>query len=275
MDDFEDLLGTPSVTAAENNLRIALKLASQGFPVFPCRAEAATINGKLYKEKSPLTRDGFKGASTKEDQIRRWWAKWPSALVGMPTGKASGFAVLDLDRHKAEEDGVKALKALGFDPKDLTPIRTKTAGNGFHLWFKWREGITNSDRHLPKGVDVRAEGGFVIAPGSRFEDGREWRETDLLQKAPEFPDALMPPPEVDRGAGETGDQHRLGLSITEIAEYLEDLPNDESVSRHEWIAIMASLHHEATAADEDGEVRSKAEQEAICKLALDWTATPE
>lgn len=270
-DDFDDLLGgTPS--AGGHNLRVALKLASQGFPVFPCRAEAATIDGRVYKEKSPLVPKGFKAASTKEDQIRRWWTKWPNALVGMPTGKASGFAVLDLDRHKADEDGVKALKALGFDPKDLTPIRTKTAGNGFHLWFKWREGITNSDRHLPKGVDVRAEGGFVIAPGSRFEDGREWRETDLLQKAPEFPDALMPPPEVDRAAGETGENYRLDLTLDEISSYLDDLPNDESVGRHEWIAIMASLHHEATAPNEDGEYRTKADQEAICKMAVAWTA---
>ena len=272
MDDFDDLLGTTSVDAAENNLRLALKLASQGFPVFPCREVAETIKGKLRKEKSPATKNGFKDATTDEKKIRAWWSKRPYALVGMPTGKASGLAVIDLDRHDPKADGVKAIKEMGHKIEDLTPLRVNTAGNGIHLLFKWREGITNADKHLPKGIDVRAEGGFIIAPGTRFQDGRMWSEVDLLQKTPDFPEEFMPPPEVDRGAGETGDNHRLDLSLEEIEDYLDDLPNDDDVGRHEWIAIMASLHHEATAPNEDGELRSKADQQAICKLALAWTA---
>lgn len=272
MDDIEELLGSGPIDASAHNLRLALKLAAQGFPVFPCRAKTETVNGKVYKEKSPLTKNGFKDASTKETIIRARWARFPGALVGMPTGKASGFAVLDLDRHEEAKDGVRALKKMGYKPEDLTPIRVKTAGNGIHLLFKWRDGITNADKHLPLGMDVRAEGGFIIAPGSRFQDGRMWSEVDLLQAVPDFPEAFMPPPEVNRKAGETGSTTRLDLTVDEIRDYLEDLPNDDGVERGEWIAVMASLHHEATAPNEDGVLRPKSEQDAICKLALDWTA---
>jgi hypothetical protein len=45
-------------------LQAALLLASIGIPVFPCRASDETINGKLYKAKSPLTLNGFKDATT-------------------------------------------------------------------------------------------------------------------------------------------------------------------------------------------------------------------
>ena len=272
MDDFDDLLGTPSVDVAQSNLRLALKLASQGFPVFPCREIEETVNGQKRKEKSPATKNGFKDATTDEKKIRAWWGKRPYALVGMPTGKASGFAVIDLDRHDPKADGVEAIKEMGHKIEDLTPIRVNTAGNGIHLLFKWREGITNADKHLPKGIDVRAEGGFIIAPGTRFQDGRMWSEVDLLQAAPDFPEEFMPPEGDGSSSGEAGEKHRVGLTLAQIESYLDDLPNDSSVGRHEWIAVMASLHHEATAPDEDGVVWSREDQEAICKLAVAWTA---
>lgn len=276
MDDLDDLLGY-APDAGKNNLRIALKLAAQGIPVFPCREKSGTVNGKLRKEKSPATKNGFKDATTDEGQIRTWWRHRPYALVGMPTGQASGYAVVDLDRHKADADGIAALAGMGLKPSELTPLRVRTAGNGIHLFFKHQHGITNADKHLPKGIDVRAEGGFVIAPGSRFDDGRVYTEIDLKKndaRAPSFPAALLPPTETQHSDG--GEKKpRLGLSVEQIADYLKDLPNDASVERHEWIAIMASLHHEATAPDEDGEVRSKAEQRAICRLAVKWTAKNE
>ena len=112
MSMFDDLLGG-EIDAGENNLQLALRLAAQGIPVFPCREKTETVNGNVRKEKSPATKNGFKDASTDPAQIRAWWARRPYALVGMPTGRASGFAVLDLDRHSAESDGIAALADMG------------------------------------------------------------------------------------------------------------------------------------------------------------------
>lgn len=271
MSMFDDLLGG-EIDAGKNNLQLALRLAAQGIPVFPCREKTETVNGNLRKEKSPATKNGFKDASTDPAQIRAWWARRPYALVGMPTGRASGFAVLDLDRHSAESDGIAALAGMGYKPQDLTDMRAPTAGNGMHLYFDHQDGITNSDRHLPKGIDVRAEGGFVIAPGTMFQDGRSYGELDLTRKAPTFPEAFLPPAETDYSGDDVGEKVRSNLTVDQIRDYMADLPNDEALGREEWVGIIASLNHEAVAQNDEGEKRPKAERDAIRQIAVDWTA---
>lgn len=271
MSMFDDLLGG-EIDAGKNNLQLALRLAAQGIPVFPCRERTETVNGNVRKEKSPATKNGFKDASTDPAQIRAWWARRPYALVGMPTGKASGFAVLDLDRHSAESDGIAALADMGHKPQDLTDMRAPTAGNGMHLYFEHQDGITNSDRHLPKGIDVRAEGGFVIAPGTMFQDGRSYGQLDLTRTAPAFPSAFLPPAEADRAGEYAGDKPRSNLSVDQIRDYMADLPNDEDMGREEWVGVIASLNHEANAPNDEGQQRPKAERDAIRQIAVDWTA---
>ncbi len=81
-------------------LAAALRLARMGKPVFPCRPNRA-----------PLVAGGFKAATTNAEPIRAWWARWPRALIGMPTGAISGVVVLDLDL-KDGRDGLAAFDAL-------------------------------------------------------------------------------------------------------------------------------------------------------------------
>ena len=63
----------------------AISLARRGIPVFPCG-----------QDKQPLTAAGFHDASTDTAVIRRWWTDHPDALVGVPTGLASGYVALDM-----------------------------------------------------------------------------------------------------------------------------------------------------------------------------------
>lgn len=79
----------------------ALRRALLGSPVFPCGPR-----------KWPLTARGFHDASTDPEQVCAWWSRWPNALIGMPTGAASGLVVLDLDL-KGGCDGAAAFEALG------------------------------------------------------------------------------------------------------------------------------------------------------------------
>ena len=67
----------------------ALRLAQKGNAVFPCD-----------NDKKPFTAHGFKDASTDPDLIRRWWARWPDALIGVPTGIK--FCVVDVDLQHPE-----------------------------------------------------------------------------------------------------------------------------------------------------------------------------
>ncbi len=128
--------------------RAALKIADQGKPVFPCRPAP---------DKSPLTRHGFKDATTDQAKINAFWNANHGASIGMPTGRVSGVFVLDIDR-------LEALEELGVELPDTTTVRTPRGG--MHLYFRHVEGITNSPGGLPKGIDVRGEGGYVLVPPS-------------------------------------------------------------------------------------------------------------
>jgi hypothetical protein len=68
-------------------LEAALSYAEEGIPVFPCNPY----------NKRPLTEHGFKGATTDPERIRPWWREHPQAMIGIPTGSASGVFVIDLD----------------------------------------------------------------------------------------------------------------------------------------------------------------------------------
>jgi len=147
-------------------LAAALSYARQGWPVLPLKARG----------KRPLTGHGLKDASTDPAQIGTWWNRWPDANVGVGTGEASGFIVLDLDR-RGQTDGAHVAHALwGFAPEDGPCVRT---GNGMHCLFK-HPGFTvknrTGGRALADGVEVKGEDGYVVAPPSVHPNGRryEW-----------------------------------------------------------------------------------------------------
>src|SRR5262245_25870803 len=129
-------------------LEAALEYA-RTVPVFPCGSD-----------KKPLTPHGFKDATQDAATIRQWWTRRPNAMIGMPTGEASGLSVVDLDVGKGK-DGYAALP----DWKSMTPRISRTPSGGAHLFFQHTEGRRNSTGR--DGVDVRAEGGYVILPPSQ------------------------------------------------------------------------------------------------------------
>jgi hypothetical protein len=175
----------PQASAAPNELDAALEYARNGIPVFPCNP----------LDKKPLTARGFKDAVTDEAQIRAWWAKWPNAMIGAPTGSASGMWVLDVDKDPVRNvDGMAALMKLiaqhGELPETLMAI---TPRGGRHLFFAWSNGIDirNSTGKLGRGLDVRGNGGYVCLPPSRRADGAlyQW-ERNNANKVVDAPDWL-------------------------------------------------------------------------------------
>lgn len=159
-------------------------------PVFPCRPD-----------KRPYTASGFKDATTDPARIAEWWQRWPSALIGLPTGATSGLVVLDLDRSKnGTPDGFEWLhdfeETHGRLPE--TMVATTPSG-GEHHYFELPEGLTvpTSAGTVAPNVDVRGDGGYVIAPGSTNGVGAwEWVDVDA------HPVAL--PPELARELASTG-----------------------------------------------------------------------
>jgi hypothetical protein len=132
-------------------------------PVFPCQPGG----------KKPLTEHGFKEATTNVEQIIAWWRRWPNANIGIPTGAASGLLVLDVD---AQHGGLETLARLEDENGRLPNAPTVRTGNGgLHIYFRDPGGVRNSTGLVGPGIDVRGDGGYVVAAGSIHENGNVYR----------------------------------------------------------------------------------------------------
>lgn len=107
--------------------------------------------------------------------IRRWWERWPAANVGVATGAASGIVVLDVDPGAGGEDCLNRLMDRHGDLDRMWYV--ETGGGGAHLWFRRPADliVKNSASAVGPGLDVRGEGGYVVAPPSLHRSGNRYR----------------------------------------------------------------------------------------------------
>lgn len=165
-------------------MEYALEYARRGLAVFPVHT---VIDGKCSCEKDchspgkhPLTIKGFRNATTDESTIQNWWGRWPDANIGIATGRESGVIVLDIDKEKGGFESLKVLK--GKYGKLFQKVKVKTGGGGAHIYYKYPVGhddIIRNASGLSKlgGIDVRADGGYAVAPPSQHISGLcyEWK----------------------------------------------------------------------------------------------------
>ena len=178
-------------------LEVALEYAQRGWPVFPVHHP---IKGKCScgwqdcsnPAKHPMTRNGLKDATTDLKQIRSWWTKSPQANIGIATGQGSGLVVLDIDPRHGGLESMKAIGKLGNMPS-LTPT-VYTGGGGEHIYLAYpNNGIRISNTvelgGYP-GLDLRGEGGYVIAPPSRHISGSKytWKVRHLGKSPAKMPE---------------------------------------------------------------------------------------
>ncbi|ASV83025.1 bifunctional DNA primase/polymerase, N-terminal family protein (plasmid) [Ochrobactrum quorumnocens] len=159
----------PLVNDAAPMLDVALSYQAQSWPVFPCRhrdeeiIDPQTGEIEILATKTPLTSNGFRGATLNERIVREYWRRNPSAMIGVPTGAPIGAWVLDIDPKHGGDETLAALEAQhGALPATLT---AETTSGGRHYFFRHRQGVRNRGA-LGSGVDVRGDGGYVIAAGS-------------------------------------------------------------------------------------------------------------
>ncbi len=181
----------------ESLLAAALAYAERGWHVLAVHSacDGACTCGNAHCRapgKHPRTHRGLLDAATDAAQIRRWWARWPTANVGIAC-EPSGLAVLDVDFRNGGDDTFKnlcnsmpALAALG------APL--VQTGNGFHAYFRAPGSVrvvSNAGR-LGPGIDMRAAGGYVVAPPSRHVTGASyvWME-NCPQEPPPLPEELL------------------------------------------------------------------------------------
>ena len=150
----------------------ALGILRQGFPVFPVdRAKKPLVKWEPYQQRLPI-----------EDQLKRWWQRWPGANVGMATGRVSRLVVVDCDSEEATSRFVDTYPEV----QDTSQAET---GRGTHFYFAFEEGVRNSSGLLGPEIDVRGEGGFVILPPSLHANGNRYRWLNESDPQP-LPDRL-------------------------------------------------------------------------------------
>lgn len=169
-------------------LESALAYAERGLPVFPIKP----------KGKAPLTAHGFKDATTDPKKIRSWWQNNPEAGIGIATGSASNLIVVDIDIDKEREiNGWEALQKLVARYGEITTSTwtAKTGRGGTHYYFRLRPGqsFKSSSGKLGIGLDVKAEGGYIIAPPSIHPNGESyaWVVSQEETEVAEIPPALI------------------------------------------------------------------------------------
>jgi Bifunctional DNA primase/polymerase, N-terminal/Primase C terminal 1 (PriCT-1) len=141
-------------------LRHALQLAAKGLAVFPC----------LPRSKKPATAHGFQDASKDQQQIEAWWGPRPDLNIGVATGAVSWIVVIDVD------SGEKELRALEAQHGALpATVQSRTPRGGRHIFFRhpgWP--VKCSQSEFAPGIDLRADGGYVVVPPSIWENGRRY-----------------------------------------------------------------------------------------------------
>ena len=146
----------------------ALSYADRGWAVFPL----------AERDKVPAVKGGFKVATDDAEQVSAAWGHRPQMNVGIATGTASGgIVVIDLDVDDMRgEDGIATLRAWESEHGELPETCTAVTGSGgLHLYYLCDRPVGCSVDN-GRGVDVRGDGGYVVAPPSTHPNGRryEW-----------------------------------------------------------------------------------------------------
>ncbi|MCP4250700.1 MAG: DNA primase [bacterium] len=127
-------------------------------------------------EKRPLVRwEAFQDRLPTEGEVRIWNRRWPTANIGIVTGAVSGLLVLDIDpQHGGTESLVRMEREDEALPKS---VEAATGGGGRHIYFRHPGGHVANRVGIGPGIDLRGDGGLIVAPPSIHPSGRPyaWR----------------------------------------------------------------------------------------------------
>ena len=138
--------------------------------VFPCSPMS----------KKPLTPHGCKDAKKSVGAIKAWWERWPDASIGIATGSVSNLIVIDEDLD--EDKGLNGYEAVSewerINGALPATVQCITGRGGYHLYYQYDGTDIKNRAGILDGVDVRGEGGYVIAPPSMHPNGTEYQWED-------------------------------------------------------------------------------------------------
>jgi hypothetical protein len=194
------------------------------YPSFPCNVE-----------KRPTCPKGFHAAKPPSTVLMSLWDRYPGELIGIPTGKVTGIAVLDVDRKKGGEEWYEENKAR----LPATRIH-RTGSGGLHLVHLHKTGLKGSASKIAPGIDVRASGGYCIwwpaegldvrdAPLAEWPDWLDWLIADPEERAPRV-----------KGARDPFAEAGLDITLRGIINRVENAIEGERNAITFWAACRAA-----------------------------------
>jgi archaellum biogenesis ATPase FlaH len=169
--------GDAGAGASNALLEAALSYAKRGWSVLPlweckegvCACRDGTACGRPGKH--PRISGWVKEATADESQIHEWWKSWPNANVGIATGKESGIFVIDRDGDVGSASLLKLIKEHG----ELPRSPESRTGEGSHRFFRYPASVRiGSFSNSNLKIDVRGDGGYVVAPPSVHQNGKQY-----------------------------------------------------------------------------------------------------
>jgi len=135
-----------------NLLMAALQYLKEGYSVIPCKPEdkVAAVEWKPYQDRLPTV-----------EEVRDWWTTWPTANIAIVTGKLSGVTVIDVDGKEGAQSFFEHLQG------GIPQTRIHSTPKGKHLIFKYHPDYHTGAAFFP-GIDVRNDGGYIVAPPSQI-----------------------------------------------------------------------------------------------------------
>lgn len=151
-----DAIDVAPLTAATQYLTLGWSV----IPLEPRGKRPAVIDAGPPEKRMPW--ECYQTRQTRPDEVERWSLRWPDANIGIVAGAVSGVIVADFDGPEGAE-----LKAT----REIPPTPTARTGKGWHVFFKHPGGeVRNFARKLP-GLDLRGDGGYVVAAPSIHGNG--------------------------------------------------------------------------------------------------------
>lgn len=163
----------------ETVLSAARQYLTYGWSVLPLRARG----------KRPLVHwEALQKAPPTTAEVEAWFRRWRDANLGIVTGKASGLVVLDVDpNHGGNETLQRIEQRFGALP---ATIAATTGAGGQHYYFGHPGYVVRSRSGIGQGIDLRGDGGYVVAPPSLHPSGQAYRWIANRSPAEQAPASL-------------------------------------------------------------------------------------
>jgi len=141
----------------------ARRYLARGWSLLPLRSQ----------DKRPLVAwEPLQSSHPSAEQVADWFGRWPDANIGIVTGEISNLIVLDIDpKHGGDASLDRLERQFGQLP---ATIEVTTGGGGHHFYFAHPGGLIRSRTGLAQGVDLRGDGGYIVAPPSIHPSGHPY-----------------------------------------------------------------------------------------------------